>query len=72
MPKTDPASQLRVLLTRLADAKARAGKAGVPFAFGQGMNAIPNRFHLDHDDGEVIAALKAIGENAPALLAEVP
>lgn len=71
---TEPATEspLRALLVRLAEAKARAGKAGVPFTFGLGQNAIPNRFHLDHTDGDLIAALKVIGENATTLLADLP
>lgn len=72
-PSVPPAaSRLRELLSRLATAKAAARQAGVPFAFGQGMNLKPNRFHLDHADGDVIAALKAIGENAAELLDELP
>lgn len=65
-------SPLRQLLERIATAKAAAGKSGVPFKFGSGMNHVPNRFHLDHDNGDVVAALKAIGENPEALLAELP
>lgn len=70
-PSVTDQGQLRTLLQRLATAKAAAGKAGVSFKFGAGMNHVPNRFHLDHADGDVMAALKAIGENPEALLAEL-
>jgi hypothetical protein len=71
-PAPAQTSRLRVLLGRLAEARAAAGRAGVPFTFGSGMNLKPNRFHLDHDNGEVIAALKAIGEEAQSLLSDLP
>lgn len=79
MPKatatdTTPAatvSPLRALLSRLAEAKARARQAGKPHDFGQGMNAIPNRFHIDSADGDAIAALKIIAEDPETLLAEL-
>jgi len=70
-PSVPAESPLRSLLQRIATAKAAAGKAGVSFKFGSGMNHVPNRFHLDHADGDVLAALKAIGENPEALLAEL-
>jgi hypothetical protein len=64
----DGTPDLRALLGRVAAARARAPAA----TFGMGMNLKPNRFHLDHADGDAIAALKIIGEHAADLLAALP
>ena len=69
VPAATP-TRLQSLLQRIAAGKERAKKTGVPWRCNQGMNAIPNRFHIDHGDGDVIAALKELTEQIDELIAE--
>ena len=59
-------ASLRDLLTTIAT------KIDPQVKIGSGVNFVPNRFHLDHPDGELIDALKTVATQAPALLAELP
>lgn len=71
-PAPEPTTQpsLADLLKELAKLTA-APKDGTAPRFGFGSNKIPGHHHLSHPVGRVTEILRIIGEQAPAMLAQL-